>query len=77
MTKLTPFQEKLVKLRLNGMSLFQISEHTGRRYGTVRNDFVLIYRCLNIKLLCELNTAWTDYEFKLGRFRSTEKEEVK
>lgn len=62
MQKLTPFQEKLIKLRLSGKSLLEISEHTGRRYGTVRNDFMLIYRALRIRLGCELAAAFTLYE---------------
>lgn len=75
MKKLTPYQEKLVKLRLSGMSLQQISEHIGRRYGTIRNDFIPIYKALDIKLLCELNKAWMDYEFKFGGFRPLDETE--
>jgi DNA-binding NarL/FixJ family response regulator len=72
--KLTPFQEKLIKLRLAGMSLFQIAEHTGRKYGTIRNDFGLIYRTLDIKLGCELSSAYLRYEMSTGQYASTVKE---
>jgi DNA-binding NarL/FixJ family response regulator len=69
--KLTPFQEKLVRLRLSGMTLSQIAEHSKRRYGTVRNDFMRIYEVLDIHLLCELSSAFTSYELGLGRYKKS------
>ncbi len=72
--QLTPFQEKLVRLRLSGMTLSQVSRQTGRRYGTVRNDFSRIYEILNIHLLCELGAAFTSYELSHSRFSVTMQE---
>ena len=69
MDRLTPFQERLVRLRLGGMQLSDLCAHTGRRYGTIRNDFSNIYKILNIHLLCELPDAWLRYELNLGRIK--------
>ncbi len=69
--RLTPFQERLVRLRLGGLTLFEISETVGRTYGTIRLDFHLIYKVLNIHLLCQLGAAYQEYEIKLGRLHAT------
>jgi hypothetical protein len=69
--QLSPFQEKMVRLRLSGLSLEKIAFHTKRRYGTVRLDFHKIYKVLGIHLTCELSQAFMKYEIALGRIHPT------
>ena len=62
MLQLSPFQIRLIDLRLRGLSLQEISEITGRSYGHTRLDFHQIYKKLKIHLTCQLFPAYEEYK---------------
>jgi DNA-binding CsgD family transcriptional regulator len=59
---LSPYEERICRLRLGGMSGRETAIAVGRAEGTVRNDFTDIYRKLGIRLFCQLGPAFMEYQ---------------
>jgi DNA-binding CsgD family transcriptional regulator len=64
MKTLTPYQKKLIELRLSGLRQEQIAEKEKKAYGTIRNYFVVIHKILGTHFSCELLAAWQEYNRK-------------
>lgn len=49
MQPLTPYEKRLLRLRLSGLDNQQIAKHLGKSHGTVRNTFSVINKKISRK----------------------------